>query len=346
MSPAPTKLCPKRSTTPKRAVGVGLVELMIAIALALVITGAVFALFLASRQSLRATENLARLHDDVRISFELLAREIREAGSTVCGTPNIANVLNNAGTAWWSSVGNWNDEAIRGYSGASAGPVEFGSASSKRVGGTDAMAIRRASDRAVTIVSHNPASAQFRVNTNNHGIKDGDILVICDERSGAIFQVTNASSTNATIVHNTGTGTPGNCSKDLGYPTQCSGNRKERTFAPGGFLTSYQASFWYIGNAPVSGQRSLYRADNTRGPVEMARDVTNMRVEYLLSDRATPPALASSYVTADQVSRWADVVAVRVTLTHQTQDHVSTEGQAIVRTSSYLISLRNREFLP
>ncbi|MDM7457030.1 MAG: PilW family protein [Tepidimonas sp.] len=319
---------------------------MIALALGLIITGAVFALLLSSRQNLRATENLARLHDDARISFELLAREIREAGATLCGTPNISNVLNNANTVWWSNTGNWNDEAIRGYSGTAVGPIEFGSGGAKRVNGTDAIALKRASDRAVTIISHNPVSAQFKVNSTQHGIQDGDILMACDEQSGAVFQVTNASSTNATIIHNTGTGTPGNCSKDLGYPTQCSGNRKERTFAPGGLLATYQASFWYIGNSPMAGRRSLYRADNTRGPIEMARNVSDLQAEYLLSNRAIPPTLADSYVRADQVSRWADVVAVRVTLTHQTDENISTENQTITRTSSYLISLRNREFLP
>lgn len=346
MSPARTRYQQKRSSARKRLTGVGLIELMISIALGLVITGAVFALFLASRQSLRSTENLARLHDDVRISFELLAREIREAGATLCGTPNIGNVLNNPGSFWWSGAGTWNDDAIRGYSGATTGPVEFGLSSAKRVSGTDAIALRRASDSAVTIVSHNPSSAQFKVNTSNHGFRDGDILVACDERSGAIFQVTNASASNRTIVHNTGTGTPGNCSKDLGYPTQCDGNRKERTFAPGGFLASYHASFWYIGYSPVAGRRSLYRTDNVRGAVEMARNVTDLRAEYLQSNGATPPTLANSYVSADQVSRWADVVAVRITLTHQTEEKVTTENQPIVRNTSYLISLRNREFLP
>lgn len=335
----------RRTTSTRHSRGVGLVELMIALTLGLVVTGVVFALFLTSRQSLRAVENLTRLHDDARMSFELMARELREAGAIVCSNRNVANVLNNAGTVWWSPGSDWANSTLVGYSGTSAGPIPFGTAAEERVRETDAILVRRASASAVTVIKHNPTSAQFKVNTTAHGIRDGDILLVCDDQSAAIFQATNANETNSTIVHNTGAGSPGNCTKDLGYPAQCSGNRKERSFAAGSVLARYQSAFWYIGNAPAAGRRSLYRNEND-DIQEMARNVTNLQVEYLLSNRATPPILASTYVSADEVTNWGDVVAVRLTLTYVTDENVSADGVGVSRTASYVISLRNREFLP
>lgn len=334
--------CP---SSPQPVRGIGLIELMIALALGLVISGAIFSAFIASRDILRTTDNLARLHDDARVAFELLAREIREAGNTGCGNTLVANVLNNSGTNWWS---NWESGSLIGYGGKSAAPAHpFGNATSDRVDDTEAILLRQGALSPVVITQHTPASAQFKVSQANHGFEPGDILMACDEQSAAIFQVTNSNQSNRTIVHNTGGGAPGNCSKDLGYPTNCAGNRKERTFASGGILSRYSAAFWYIGWNPQGG-RSLYRLNHTNNntPVEMARDVTQMQLAYLVSDRADPPANASSFVPADAVTDWNNVVAVRVTLTHQTQDKIGTDGLPITRTTQYTISVRNREYIP
>lgn len=322
--------------------GIGLVELMVGLALGLVVTGAIFGLFLANRDVLRTTENLARLHDDARVAFELLARDIREAGSNPCGTTAVANVLNNAGTTWWTD---WAGGAFVGYAPTTAGPRAFGTRSADRVNGTEAFLVRRGNLTPVLITEHNPASAQFKVNISNHGIEAGDIVMACDERSAAIFQVTNSNRNNRTIVHNTGTGNPGNCSKDLGYPTNCSGKRKERSFASGGFIAEYEAVFWYIGNNPRGG-RSLYRIENNETPIEMARDVVNLQLQYLTSDLAEPPTLASNYISASAVTDWTSVVAVRVTLTHQTSENVGINQAPIQRQTQYTVSLRNREYIP
>lgn len=337
-----TAVLPHRRGAPMAVRGVGLIELMVALTLGLVLSGVIFGMFIASRDTLRTTENLVQLHDDARVAFELLAREIREAGATGCGTTSkVANVLNNPSSAWWA---NWSSGPLIGYGTTTDGPRPFGSGVADRVRGTEAILIRRGNVSPVLITEHNPASAQFKVNQTNHGFDDGDIVMACDEQSAAIFQVTNSSQTNRTIVHNTGTGTPGNCSKDLGYPTNCSGNRKEKTFSAGGVLSSYSATFWYIGQNPRGG-RSLYRMENTTTD-EMARNVTALQLAYLTSDRADPPQNASDFVSAGAVTDWDDVIAVRVTVTHQTQESIGTDGSPATRTTHYIVTVRNREYVP
>src|SRR5690606_33591082 len=105
--------------------------------------------------------------------------------------------------------------AIRGYDNATASPaVTIGTGTGQRVTGTDTVILMSGSDSGVKIVSHDAPAAQFKVSTTAHALQDGDLLMACDYRQAAIFQTTQASDANVTIVHNTGNSvTPGNCSK-------------------------------------------------------------------------------------------------------------------------------------
>ncbi len=216
--------------------GFSLIELMIAMTLGLMLLAGIIGVFLGNQQTYRVNEQLNRMQEGARVTHELLVRELREAGGGLCGS-NLptANVLNNRSTAWWA---NW-DNALRGYAGNdNTFPKAFGNGVTDRVAGTDGIVILSGSiNEGLVITEHNPNSAQFKVNTTAHGIKDGDILMACDYKRSAIFQVTNASSSNVTIVHNTGSShTPGNCSKGLGYPTECTSDGNSYTFSSGGFL--------------------------------------------------------------------------------------------------------------
>ena len=230
----------------KLTLGFSLVELMVAMVLGLLLSGAAISLFITARESYRTNEALARVQETGRYAFEILARSLREAGGIPCGS-NLptANVLNNASTTWWA---NWG-KGIQGYEGDdNTFPKSFGTDSADRVSGTDAVIVWSGTgDSGVTIVDHKPNAAQFKVNTSAHGLEDGDIVMACDYRQAAIFQVTNANSNNVTIVHNTGTGNPGNCSKGLGYPTQCTTNGNPYTFSGGGVITKLTAHAWYVG---------------------------------------------------------------------------------------------------
>lgn len=329
----------------QRTRGFTLVELMIALVLGLVIIGGVINIFLANREAYRTQQNLARIMDNARVAFELMAREVREAGANACGTSLIVNVLNNPGSNWWS---NWAAGGLVGYGPTQTGaPVAFGTGQGQRVSGTEAVEIRSATgDSALTITEHNPTSAQFKVRSTNHGIQDGDIMMACDDQSAAIFQVTNAQSTNVTIVHNTGTGTPGNCSKGLGYanPVDCSTNGTPKTFKDGGFLVKLHGSFWYIGNNGRGG-RSLYRmsmSGNTTTQVqEIAEGVTNMELRYL-------PFQGTDYVAAGSITNWPQVMAVRITLTLAGTERVGIGGtttlqtQTLQRQITHVVQLRNQ----
>jgi type IV pilus assembly protein PilW len=337
--------------------GFSLVELMVALVLGLLVIGGVGGVFLSQRELYRQNENLARMQENARYAFEVMARSLREAGGNLCGASKVANVLKDASSKWWS---NWG-EGIHGYEGNdNSFPKAFGTGRAERVSGTDAVVVWSGTlNEGLVITQHNPPSAQFKVNTTQHGLEDGDIVMACDNNDhAAIFQVTNANSSNVTIVHNTGASvSPGNCSQYLGYPVplncgQPPGNPDppSYTFGNGGFISKLAAYAWYIGYNGRGG-RSLYRlklqktqknnkvtAEDTAE--EVAEGVSDLQIRYLTRDAAGN--LATDYVDASSVTDWTKVVAVRLEFTLQSLENVATGGGALQRTWNTVVTLRNR----
>src|SRR5690606_35393299 len=92
----------------------------------------------------------------------------------------------------------------------------------QRVAGTGALELKSAEPAGATVKSHNPAAAQILLNSAAHDLAVGDLAIICDAQDAAIFQVTNAQGgASPSLVHNTGTASPGNCTKGLGSPVSC-----------------------------------------------------------------------------------------------------------------------------
>lgn len=329
-----------KSSSRRHAQGLSLIELMIAMVLGLLVVGAAIGVFASNRQAYRSTEAVGRVQEAARVAFELMARDIREAAGNPCdkGLP-VANVLNNAGATWWS---NWN-QGVRGYDDLQASlGAPFGSGNGGRIQGTDAIELKSGASTGATVVSHVPNSAMFHVNTVNHGLNDGDIAMACDNRQAAIFQITNAQpGTNTTIVHNPGVGvaTPGNCSKGLGVPVNCTGNPlgTPYTYGPNSTLVKLRAVIWYIGNNGNQGGRSLYQVRLTASgatPVEEITDgVVNMQITYLVN---------GAYVAAAGVADWTAVTAARLTVTLQSLDAVGTNGAPIQRQLIHTVAVRNR----
>src|SRR5690606_30018401 len=77
----------------------------------LLLSAAAVSVFVSNKRVYGATEGLGRLQENVRMAFELMARDIREAGGNPCDVRmSMVNVL--ADTAnWWATY----DTGIFGY---------------------------------------------------------------------------------------------------------------------------------------------------------------------------------------------------------------------------------------
>ena len=122
-------------------------------------------------------------------------------------------------------------------------------------------------------------------------------------------------------------------------------------------VSKLYSAFWYVGKSE-NGQRSLYRSTITRSgtggetiimsPDEMIPGVQDLQITYLTRNGATG-VLATDWVAATAVTNWSDdnataqVVAVRIDLTMQTTDNVSTSQTPIQRHLIHVVGLRNRD---
>jgi type IV pilus assembly protein PilW len=334
-----------------RTRGFSLIELMIAMLLGLIVISGVTSVFLAVQETYRSNEALGDVQDSSRIAFELISRDVRDAGLTACNNNGrVANVLNNKATDWYAD---W-DNALHGYDAGFASDgsavtqadpgVTTGTAAAQRVAGTDSLQVLSAGGMGLT-VADTPAgpAANFKLNETTNDLTSGDIIVVCDPDHATMVQITMVGGSSVTLVHNSGSATaPGNCSKGLGYPTTCTTNGNPYTFNKNSQIAKLTAADWYIGNNPDGG-RSLYRASlSTSGAnvsttsQEMIRNVWDMQITYLQPG-------ATAFVAADSITNWATVTAARITLTvRSTDQRAGTDNKPLERSFTSTTTVRNR----
>lgn len=324
--------------------GFTLVELMVSLVLGLVLLIGVAGIFVTSRQSYTANENLARLQESARVSFELLVREIRESGSLPCGTRAVANVVRSAGsTPWWA---NWDDGPLRGYDGAQPSAMRaFGSSSATRVNATDGILIlRTVSDESAVkmLLGHDPTTSTLRV-PSAAGITADDVIAVCDSSSAALAVV--QSTTAVDVKYDS----PDNCSTNLGYPTgSCDGLTPVKTFGVGSIVAKFDPAFWYVG-VNNRGGRSLYRQGKNKAE-EMVPGVHDMQIEYLVRSAS---GIATNWVTASDVpftatEAWtaanpSQAIAVRLTLVLRSDNNTNSSGKPLERKFVAVAALRSRD---
>lgn len=324
--------------------GFTLIELMVSMVLGLIVVGGALSIIASNKQSYRTNEALSQLQESARSAFELLARDIRQAGATGCdNTGRVGSVLKDA-SLWWQD---W--VALKGYTGTQSDPAApFGAGEKQRVQGTDSIQIRSTEGMGMSIASHKPSSATFELQEPSTTLKSDDILMVCDFDHATIFQVTGYNDKNVTVIHNTGEGNLGNQSKGLGYPPsdETVGNVYE--FGPNSQLARLSAIDWYIGNngRPSEGGRSLFRrrlgAEGNDAIEEIVAGVSNLTLAYRVAGTENFVA-ASTLAAAD----WDRVTSVRITFVVTSADQrVSSDSKAnagrLERTFTNIVTLRNR----
>lgn len=340
---------------PGRAAGFTLIELMVAMVLGLIVIAGVTSVFLAGQQSFRTNDALANVQDSSRVAFELMARDIREAGLAGCNSVNdrVTNVYtdapgNGGKDYWWADWSNM----VHGYNDASTDPALKALTTGVPVAGATSNSIElvSASGTPVAINTDNTGS-DFTLNSATTELSNGDLALVCSPQQAAILQIGYvAGSTDVTYKVGNGVA-PGNCSTNLGYQNNaCTGNSPDYTFPGNSMISRMSAVDWYIGTNDEGGT-SLYRVSlvNSGGTLtpttqEMVRNVTSMTITYL---NPTIAAIGNKFVDAATMSAdggWLGVTAVNVALTVQsTFQRASVTGNApISRKYSFTTTVRNR----
>ncbi|MDF3021929.1 MAG: N-terminal cleavage protein [Steroidobacteraceae bacterium] len=313
--------------TRQRAAGFSLIELMTAMLLSLLLIAATVSVFLSNKRVYGATEGLGRLQENARIAFELMSRDIREAGGNPCDVRmKVVNVLDDT-TSWWATYDT--DSGVFGYD----GDFPDGEA------GTDAIQIRFFEDTGVvTSAGMGGTTGQLAVSDIDM-IEEQQILMACGFFSSSAAPVTDtaavfsAGKASGAITHDEGSGNSSNDFSNAAHPTPV-------VFPANTLIGSLRAMEWYVAEND-QGRLSLYRrqlrypgtAPEMGEAEEIVDDVTGLTLTYLEND-----------TWQDEPTSWNNVTAVQVDLELEESDSRAggVKGELIKRKLTHVIALRNK----
>lgn len=328
--------------------GLTLIELMISMALGLFLIAGAIQVLMSSKQTYQLNRDLSWMQENARFAIDLLTNDIRMAGYWGCNSgstdSSLSNTLNDGGE-WYTGFGN----AINGYDGDQAAfpTTEFPEAdvptlSSGTLPKSDVMIVYRGDgDGELIVDSHNPNSAVISV-VGSHSYSKGRVLVVSNCTKTAIFQTTGGNTIK--LGHNSGNSvSPGNCTKMFRFPVVCSnsnqpGNPAYDFDADGqAKVMAAIANAYYIDTAssglPVLYRKALGSGSSIEGGIfdeQLSQGIESIQMTYGEDVDAldvTEDTVANRFVTADNVSDWGKVVAVKLHILARSLSEVSSEPQ-------------------
>ena len=323
-----------------RARGFSLVELMVAITLALIVTAGVMSVFIGSRSAYQSTAGVAAVSDTGRFALNFLEGAVRDAGNMACGSP-VRTIFNiGPGTplsapplptlafqpmtgfeAVGTGPGPYNVSTTPGAAGNWLSPIgwpggldpAFGTLASAPVLNNDILVVRSTTrGTAPGYVTSAPNGANsFTVVTVPPNFNAGNLAIISDCVKSLIFQI--SSITGGTVINHATGGFPGNLTNT--FPAQVN-------FDPGSEVTLLETTAYYIG-VGADGDGALFAADLSAGdsftsagpiisPNELVPDIEAMQILYGLDTTGT--RTVGQWVTGDQVNDYSSVMSVHIAL--------------------------------
>ncbi len=324
MSNIPHGLVTRRAA--RRARGFSVIELMIAVTLALIVTAGVMAAFLGSRSSFMTTTGTAAVSDNGRFALDFLQSAVRNAGYMACNTTHTQLSLLNAGptpvyynygqplggydannTATYtlatppvspdSSAGDWQ---------ASTGPAWGGGGLDAALAGkvlkySDVLVVYstlRTNQPPAIVTSIANGASSFQVQ-NVYNLAPNQIAVIADCAKSIVFQISSVAGT--TVSFGT-SGTPGNTASS--FPV---------SFQIGSQVTPIDTTVYYIGQG-ADGDGALFSNDlnatSTFTANELVSDIESMQVLYGVDTTGTQTV--AEYMPAQQVIDFNTVMSVKL----------------------------------
>jgi type IV pilus assembly protein PilW len=329
------------SIAPSRTRGFSIVELMVAVTLALIVTAAVMSAFLGSRSSFMSTSGTAAVSDNGRFALDFLQSAVRDAGYMACNTTQRQISLINIGAStiyynFGQPLGGYeaastvsNTFTLAAAPGANSGsPVTPDSSLTDWLastgpawggGGLDpalATKVIKNSDVLVvnsTLRSNQPpalvtsiaiGASNFTVQ-NTYNLQSGLLAVISDCAKSVVFKIGSATPNTANATVSFTTGGPGGNSASS-FPV---------SFEVGSQVTPVDTTVYYIGQG-ADGDAALFSYDMnaTTGFVnpanELVPDIENMQVLYGVDTTGTQTV--SEYLPASQVIDFNTVMSVKI----------------------------------
>lgn len=286
--------------------GFSLTEILVGMTAGLLLTAGVIQIFVSSKQGYRIQEALSRLQENGRFAMEFISQDARNTGFLGCGgsTARFANRLNNPDQyAWNFSV------AVEGFeaTGASAWTPALDSIIPQPLSNRDVLTLRHALGKPVGVINHSASSGPLRISANND-LSQSDIAMVSDCIDTAIFEITDITNRQITDISNNIIEISDlKYTKDLGKKYTDKAN-----------VVQITTRTYYI-RTGQGGTPSLYRKQETKPSRELIEGVEDMQILY--GEDTDGNQEANSYVTADNVANWNNVISLRINLLLQTLEN-------------------------
>ena len=186
-----------------------MVEILIALVISLFLLGGIIQVYVTNKSTFAFTDAISRIQENGRFALDTMTQDLRMAGFFGCAifdpedTENIVNNLDPTGTGYDPNL---HDFILAGVIQGTEGDG---------LNGSDSVTLRGSKPGQLNVQP--PFNVDTSANifvTANDTVDPEDIVMISNCRGADIFQVTNTTENVAAnqmaVVHNTGTGEPGN----------------------------------------------------------------------------------------------------------------------------------------
>ena len=304
--------------------GITLIELMVALTVSTILLAGVATVYTGNKRASKMNTGLARIQENLRLVNEFISQDVRMAGFVGCRASSITNALKTPSSDEYDIT-----KPIKGYDGDSSTgsfPSQITNTSNPdqqiALVGSDAFMVLHADGPELMVASDNTSTATITTSNSTSGIvQANDIVIITDCIHAAVTQITSLSGTTS-FTHDVSavTSGPGNCWNGLaaltgGTAPPCSaGGNSNYTYPNNARAMKLSSDLYYVAKS-VSGQTtSLYRLSLNQGVQnqreELIEGVESMQVLY--GEDVNADNVADRYVSANNVSNWANVSSVRI----------------------------------
>jgi type IV pilus assembly protein PilW len=194
----------------------------------------------------------------------------------------------------------------------------------------------------------NVAAATVTLKNNCPRLRKSDLVVLASCERAVVFRITNTPATTcdgtvgAVTLEHLATGAGSDGSQGNGNNGLVSGSTSHQItdslhVDSRAVVYRFDDVSYFIGANPV-GRPGLYRTSSNGGTEELVENVEDMDVYYGLDTSVPADGIADSYVRADAVANWTQVVSVRIALLVVGQDANATTG-----TQSYILRDTNND---
>jgi len=322
----------KHNINTDKQTGMTLVEIMIAITISLVLLAGILQVFMSTKQSYNIQQALSRVQENARLVTDVMLRDITSSGYMGClGASNqVKNTLANQTTNFDFLT------AIEGTEGATGAP--------------DSIIIRRVSEgTAIPVVEPmTNLRAPIRLDDthmNYSSLEQWDVVTVSDCAGAAVFMITNDPSASGGVIQHVAD-VEADSGANLGQSNTT--DDLERIF---GSASATTAKIYRVGTTSYQVQTSESGKTTslfmTPGG-ELVEGVEDLQIQYGIANGiagSATPVIAESYVNADEVTNWNNVMSVRITFVVNSGDLIINPGDGdgrLRKSFTTTIRLRNR----